>query len=341
MSKSLPLEAVKTMLKPVMHLIGKKADKDELPDVSGYIKSVNGTTADENGNVDVTGLPEGASAYQQMVTDGEGNTKWEDRTHYVSTEMRVMLPVTTIALSGYGDMPIYAGELGVDVITNAALGDVFIVRVNGVEYQTEARQAVSGGELAIGNIGLFGAAEDTGEPFCIMSTGIIIASNEAITSADVGISCLVKNFKTIDPKYLPEEKRYALTETITLAEAINSKTLTFTEDADSYQLAFSCPAAEAALGLSVEVYTADGLVAYMWMAGMIDTTVKYAKCSMYRAHGEWVFESMQPVNNENQTSAVSRNPKFVSAEKPITKIVVYASSGGMMPAGTTIEVRSF
>lgn len=29
MSKSLPLEAVKTMLKPVMHLIGKKAEKDK------------------------------------------------------------------------------------------------------------------------------------------------------------------------------------------------------------------------------------------------------------------------------------------------------------------------
>lgn len=32
--------------------------------------------------VDSKGLPEGAAAYQQVVTDGEGNTKWEDRPFY-------------------------------------------------------------------------------------------------------------------------------------------------------------------------------------------------------------------------------------------------------------------
>lgn len=57
----------------------------------GEIKTVNGAAPDENGNVQVSGLPEGATAYQQLVTDGEGNVKWEDRTHYEIPAQRIVL----------------------------------------------------------------------------------------------------------------------------------------------------------------------------------------------------------------------------------------------------------
>lgn len=48
----------------------------------GQVKTVNGVEPDEAGNVDVSGLPEGATAYQQLVTDSEGVAKWEDKAFY-------------------------------------------------------------------------------------------------------------------------------------------------------------------------------------------------------------------------------------------------------------------
>ena len=48
--------------------------KTEIATLNGYV----GSMIDASGG----GLPEGATAYQQLVTDGEGNTKWEDRLCY-------------------------------------------------------------------------------------------------------------------------------------------------------------------------------------------------------------------------------------------------------------------
>ncbi|MBQ7848317.1 MAG: hypothetical protein IJ343_01160, partial [Clostridia bacterium] len=48
----------------------------------GQVKTVNGVEPDEAGNVVVSGLPEGATAHQQLVTDGEGKAKWEDKAFY-------------------------------------------------------------------------------------------------------------------------------------------------------------------------------------------------------------------------------------------------------------------
>ena len=45
--------------------------------------------AKRNGGGGSGGLPEGATAYQQLVTDGDGNTKWEDRTHYKHTRIAI------------------------------------------------------------------------------------------------------------------------------------------------------------------------------------------------------------------------------------------------------------
>lgn len=67
--KTLTSELVRTLLSPILHLIGKKADKSEIPDISGYAKktdipnvsgfvtSVNGEKPDETGNVSVFSEP--------------------------------------------------------------------------------------------------------------------------------------------------------------------------------------------------------------------------------------------------------------------------------------------
>ena len=53
--------------------------KDGAP---GAVQTVNGEAPDENGNVQVSGLPEGASANQQLVTDKDGVVKWEEKPFY-------------------------------------------------------------------------------------------------------------------------------------------------------------------------------------------------------------------------------------------------------------------
>lgn len=104
------------------------------------VHSINGITPDENGDIAIelseinlenvalksdverlteeiasmgggSGLPEGATAYQQLVTDGDGNAKWEDRAYYRKTVRKGlndlagsnMFPytITTVADNGY------------------------------------------------------------------------------------------------------------------------------------------------------------------------------------------------------------------------------------------------
>lgn len=61
--------------------------KDGAP---GAVQTVNGEAPDENGNVQVSGLPEGASANQQLVTDREGIAKWEEKPFYYFQDTEVI-----------------------------------------------------------------------------------------------------------------------------------------------------------------------------------------------------------------------------------------------------------
>lgn len=46
------------------------------PDALGAVKTVNGTQPDEYGNIEIPGLPDGASPCQQLVTDANGVATW-------------------------------------------------------------------------------------------------------------------------------------------------------------------------------------------------------------------------------------------------------------------------
>lgn len=53
--------------------------KDGAP---GAVQTVNGEAPDESGNVQVSGLPDGAEANMQLVTDADGVAKWEGKPFY-------------------------------------------------------------------------------------------------------------------------------------------------------------------------------------------------------------------------------------------------------------------
>ena len=61
--------------------------KDGAP---GAVQTVNGEAPDENGNVQVSGLPDSASANQQLVTDKDGIVKWDEKPFYQFQDTEVI-----------------------------------------------------------------------------------------------------------------------------------------------------------------------------------------------------------------------------------------------------------
>ena len=106
------------------------------------------------------------STYQQLVTDGEGNTKWENRLAYITDPVRTeLISETTIRLTKQPDGK-YMGRLPTSVILSE--GTTYIVKLDGVEYESVCK--VFGGAVAyIGNLAITGVeadVDDTGEPYC-------------------------------------------------------------------------------------------------------------------------------------------------------------------------------
>lgn len=58
--------------------------KSDIP--SGVVKSINGEVPDESGNVQMSGLPEGANPWHQLVTNDDGVAMWEQKPFYTVTD---------------------------------------------------------------------------------------------------------------------------------------------------------------------------------------------------------------------------------------------------------------
>lgn len=160
---------------------GKKVARNEdIPDVSGMVKSVNGAKPDANGNVSIsTGGGGGGGSIDvtaevgqtiivKEVDENGKPTKWESadyqpRTHWA--EMAELQPSTTITPYYYEELGIPMGGLS---IFDIVVGNKYTVTFDGVEYECEAFIASMEGMSApaFGNAAVAGG-EDTGEPFAI------------------------------------------------------------------------------------------------------------------------------------------------------------------------------
>ena len=122
------------------------------------------------------GLPSGGAPYQQLVTDGDGNAKWQDRLVYETDPIiDEIFPEQTLT---------YGEDIGgtylfsipdFTIIQNSEYTVVF----DGVEYK--CRSAELGGMAYIGNATILGApVEDTGEPFIIapMSGMVVVTTTD-------------------------------------------------------------------------------------------------------------------------------------------------------------------
>ncbi len=170
------------------------------------------------------GLPTGGEPHKMLVTDADGETVWEDRTHYAYEELGDVVPKTVFTDSD-------VTQFGIVIKHRAILenGKTYTVIYNGKEYPCTAIEIqakavlenfgvtvpddVMGGIL--GNQGFFNPSLATSEPFILMmfqgvdhgngtgEYGYIIPLDDA-TSGSFAIRGIVKKYKTIDPEYLPK-----------------------------------------------------------------------------------------------------------------------------------------
>ena len=75
-------------------------------DIPDAVLKVNGTAPDDAGNVEVSEMPAADGAFKQLVTDADGNTKWEERVGYKDWDYveESDIPVG-IYSQGYGSLP--------------------------------------------------------------------------------------------------------------------------------------------------------------------------------------------------------------------------------------------
>lgn len=93
------MKKMKTLKLPGMSEVYKVYDEEA-------IRTINGAKPDEEGNIEVEasdGLPADATPNQQLVTDAEGNVKWEDRTHYKWDRI-------TLKINPQNSSPLTSGE---------------------------------------------------------------------------------------------------------------------------------------------------------------------------------------------------------------------------------------
>ena len=158
-----------------------------------------------------SGLPSGGTPYQQLVTDGNGNTQWEDRLAYVTTEEQVIFSQENIAFTEQNE--VYASDSM--PITTISSGEKVRVDFDGetydcVAYKLDADSStyvVQGSDnIFIGNSFLDGSGEDTGEPFLIVysrsRSKIVIVTLLTNPTHTVSVTRAVETVHKIPEKFL-------------------------------------------------------------------------------------------------------------------------------------------
>ena len=142
------------------------------------------------------------SAYQQLVTDSDGNAKWEDRLAYeTGPVLTEIVPEETVPFTPN------SGVMGAQWPTtfNTVEGSTYIVKFDGADYTcTCIRLGGEGGPLVLGNLSIAEVGDDTGEPFFMVYGGRwSIASSDSATEHTISISEKQVSISKIDKKYLP------------------------------------------------------------------------------------------------------------------------------------------
>ena len=149
-----------------------------------------------------SGLPTGGAPYQQLVTDGTGTAKWEDRLAYETEPV-----LTEIAPEETVSFTPNSGKMSAlwPPTFNAVEGSTYIVKFDGADYTCNCiRFGGENGPLVLGNLSILGAGGDTGEPFFMAhDEGWTILSSDSASEHTISIYSWNQIIQKIDEKFLP------------------------------------------------------------------------------------------------------------------------------------------
>lgn len=158
------------------------------------------------------GLPEGYTAHQQLVTDSDGKTRWEDVPFGDYVELLEIVPPTTVYVGeaeGW-DAGFRLGDLSDDCNflfnDNGNGGKKYRVIWDGVSYDCVSYGDFAGNRSGIGNSKLFpeiASAGGKGEPFLFYFYYITSIRAKYPGTHTFAIYEMIDSVRTIDPKYLP------------------------------------------------------------------------------------------------------------------------------------------
>ena len=211
---------------------------------------------DENGKLGVNG----GEPYKSLVTDGEGNVKWEDRLAYETATVVLGEQTATFSDVGGTMMSEIAGSL--DVVAD----ETVTVLWDGVSYTCTAVN-LNATLVAFGNFGLSGAVDHTEEPFFIMSNG----SAMQVLSDDESTEHVLSIFKDYKVKKIQPKYTGLLAFSILWDGTSNySATASYQEVRDAY---------DAKLPIFANLFTTDGCYPATEIAERNDTFV--FRCGTY------------------------------------------------------------
>lgn len=159
----------------------------------------------DRGYVDDKALPDGAGVYQQLVTDADGNPKWEKRTHYVA--------LTPVAIESQDVTMAKDEELGcyltvISTPLNQLMVGECIVTWDGVEYTCNVNAYPDEDFYDIGNYSIVDEGlPDSGEPFLIgggIYGEIQILTNSTEAMHTFSLSGFTESIIALPEKYIPE-----------------------------------------------------------------------------------------------------------------------------------------
>lgn len=161
----------------------------------------------ENDELSLTGGGSEGEAFKQLVTDDDGNVKWEDRLAYEYKEWKDFVLTEE-------------GEINITGFTMPPVGDTVTVKVNGVE----SVETVKSGETEGQSYSYIGSTDFNGlqsgnNGWCVLYEpiyGIIATANP-----ETVVSLLVTEQHKIDEKYIQQDKDFVRT----LSYYIKSPTL--------------------------------------------------------------------------------------------------------------------
>lgn len=162
------------------------------------------------------GLPTGGGAYQQLVTDGDGNAMWEDRTHY-----SVMEEVTVLPDGDYEIDPSMNAIMFMTPFTpTLVVGGEYRVTIDGEVFAATGTAASADGMdiVYIGNPSFISVGESNGLPFVMMVLadagmaesvgfyGMMAVVGGDDTTVHLKVTGTAETTVKIPAKYIPDPK---------------------------------------------------------------------------------------------------------------------------------------